>query len=88
MSALQKLLGLLCVTAIIPGTSAQNDIDERNALDPSYAPIENQFLIFPMVEKDFWNWGSQGSAVFMENKAVLAPEASGRKGLIYTTQPN
>ena len=41
-----------------------------------------------MTEKDFWNWGSQGSAVLHLNKAVIAPETSGTKGLIYTTQPN
>lgn len=41
-----------------------------------------------MLEKDFENWNSVGSAVFLENKAVLAPEASLRKGLIHTTRPN
>lgn len=41
-----------------------------------------------MLEKDFENWNSLGSAVFLENKAVLAPEASQRKGLIHTTKPN
>ena len=87
MSALQKILGasLLLLSSQI---SAQSDINERSASDPLFAPVEHQYLIFPMVEKDFWHWGAQGSAVFLENKAVISPEASGRKGLIHTTQPN
>jgi len=63
-------------------------LNERDGTDPPYSPIENQFLLFPMVEKDFWNWGSVGSAVFLKNKAILAPEVSNRKGAIHTLQPN
>ena len=44
--------------------------------------------MFPMVEKDFWNWNSLGSAVFLNNKAVITPEATNRMGLIHTRQPN
>ena len=41
-----------------------------------------------MTEKDYWRWNSLGSAVFHENKAIIAPEASSTKGLIHTRQPN
>ena len=41
-----------------------------------------------MLRKEFENWSSTGSAVFLENKAVLAPEAPDMRGLIYTMQPN
>ena len=41
-----------------------------------------------MTEKDFWNWNSVGSAVFLRNKAILAPEVSNRKGAIHTMVPN
>ena len=60
-------------------------IDEEYHEDPNFKAIEHQYLIFPMTEKDFWNWGSQGSALLHQNKAVIAPEAKGMKGLIYTT---
>lgn len=41
-----------------------------------------------MTEKDYWHWNSLGSAVFLENKAIIAPEASSTKGLIHTRLPN
>ena len=41
-----------------------------------------------MLEQDFENWNSLGSAVFLNNKAVLTPEAKGLKGLIHTRNPN
>ena len=88
--ALQKVLLLtivaVCTISFVRGQ--ENELNERPDTDPSYEPIENQFLLFPMVEKDFWNWNSLGSAVFLENKAVIAPEATNRKGLIHTMQPN
>jgi len=37
-----------------------------------------------MLEKDYWHWGSTGSAVFLWDKVAVAPEASNRKGLIHT----
>ena len=79
---------LSLASLVLAGGSAAQDLNERPDTDPAYAPIENMFLLFPMLEKDYWNWGSAGSAVFLENKAVIAPEASNRKGLIHTTQPN
>ena len=88
METLRKVLSLCATASLLTDANAQGELDERNASDPAFAPVSNQYLIFPMVEKDFWNWGSLGSAVFLENKAVIAPEASGRKGLIHTTQPN
>ena len=88
MEALRKLLTLCTTALLVIESNAAQEIDERDSSDPAFAPIQNQYLIFPMIEKDFWNWSSQGSAVFLENKAVIAPEASGRKGLIHTNQPN
>ena len=55
---------------------------------PPFRPSEDHTLMFPMLKRDYSNWGSLGSAVFLTNKAVIAPEASNTKGLIYTTQAN
>lgn len=92
-SKLQLVLILSVVTSLRGGgvlaqKDANSSVDERADSDPNFAPAEDQFLIFPMLEKDYENWNSLGSAVFLQNKAVLAPEASLRKGLIHTTKPN
>ena len=55
--------------------------------DPDFKAIENQFLIFPLTHKDFENWETLGTAVFLRSKVVLTPEANFRKGIIHTTKP-
>ena len=68
--------------------SAGGGLEERHSVDPSYAPLKDQYLMFPMLEHDFENWNSLGSAIFLNNKAVITPEAKNRKGLIHTREPN
>jgi hypothetical protein len=83
LTALRSFLSCLVLTLSVKAQDAAA-VDDRTNTDPDFAPVEDMFLIFPMTEKDFWNWNSLGSAVFLQNKAVLAPEASFRKGLIHT----
>ena len=86
--ALVNILGTLLLFCGLTLAAEGETLNERPDVDPNYSPIENMFLLFPMTEKDFWNWESHGSAVFLQNKAVIAPEAVNRKGLIHTTQMN
>ena len=82
---------LVCLTLVFcTSVLAKNsgEVNERRAGSPDYKPIENHFLLFPMTSKDFWNWDATGSAVFLKNKAVLAPETTGAKGSIFSQQPN
>lgn len=67
---------------------AESEIPEDFPEDPNYKPLEDQCLLFPMMRSDFKNWNSMGSAVFLKNKAVLAPETKNTKGLIHTKKPN
>ena len=67
---------------------AESDIPEDFPEDPNYKPLEDQCLLFPMMRSDFKNWNSMGSAVFLTNKAVLAPETKNTKGLIHSKKPN
>ena len=79
------LLSLMSVGILAQeGTSLESKPDIR----PPYRPSEDHVLMFPMLKGDYKNWNSMGSAVFLTNKAVLAPEASYTKGLIHTTVPN
>ena len=64
MAKLALQIAQLIYSLLVISVSAQDGY-QRDDLDPHYAPIENQFLIFPMLEKDYWNWGSAGSAVFL-----------------------
>ena len=41
-----------------------------------------------MMRSDFKLWDAMGSAVFLKNRAVIAPEARNQKGIIYTKTPN
>ena len=41
-----------------------------------------------MMRSDFKLWNSMGSAVFLKNKAIIAPEAKNTKGLIHTRNVN
>ena len=56
--------------------------------DPNFKAIEEQFLMFPLVEKDYDNWNTMGSALFLRDKALLTPTVKDRRGLMYTTKPN
>lgn len=54
--------------------------------DPNFKPLEDQFLMFPMTQKDFSNWNSHGTAVFLKDKLVLTPGIENMKGLVHTTK--
>ena len=81
-----KLLTLLFTSVCI--VSAQSEIPEDYPEDPNYKPLENLFLLFPMMRSDFKLWNSMGSAVFLKNKAIIAPEAKNTKGLIHAKNVN
>ena len=53
--------------------------------EPKFRPLEDYFMIFPMIEKDFDNWRGEGTAVFLKDKLVLTPGAGSMKGLVHTT---
>ena len=75
---------LLAIVAV----KANNDLAlEEFDTDPPNLQVESQTLLFPMTSKDFDNWNSLGSAVFLYDKAVITPEATDRKGAIHTTKP-
>jgi len=38
-----------------------------------------------MTGKDFENWQTEGTAVFLKNQLVLSPDSSNLKGVAYTT---
>lgn len=58
------------------------------ATDPNFRPLEDQFLIFPLTTKDYSNWNSVGTAVFLKDKAVITPGGLKHlKGNIHTTKP-
>ena len=87
VGALQNYL-LICLMLIMVLAQQDTGIEMKADVKPPYRPSEDHTLMFPMLKRDYSNWGSLGSAVFLTNKAVIAPEASNTKGLIYTTQPN
>lgn len=53
----------------------------------NFRPMEEQWLIFPMTNKDFNNWQTEGSAVFLRNHLVVSPGSKNLKGLVYNTNP-
>lgn len=55
--------------------------------EPNFRPMEDQWLIFPMTNKDFSNWQTEGSAVFLRNHLVVSPGSKNLKGLVYNTNP-
>lgn len=55
--------------------------------DPTFRPLEEQFLLFPMTHKDYDNWNSHGTAVLLKNKAVITPGIENLKGVLYNTKP-
>ena len=89
VGALQNCLLLSMLSlAVLGGSTADPYVDFKVDVRPPYRNSEDHILMFPMIKKDYANWGSKGSAVFLQNKAVIAPEASSLKGLIHTTEPN
>ena len=86
-AALQNCL-VICLMTISIFAQQDTGIEMKADVKPPFRPSEDHTLMFPMLKRDYSNWGSLGSAVFLTNKAVIAPEASNTKGLIYTTQAN
>ena len=75
------------LAAFISLLNAEADVQETN-YDPQFAPIEEQYLMFPMTEHDFENWNSLGTGVFHQNFAVLVPEIPNKAGLMVTKNTN
>ena len=80
---LQTLLIYFSCTAL-----AESEIEEDYPDEPGFLPIEDCYLDFPMMRNDFKLWDSKGTAVFLKNKAIIAPEASNTKGMIHTKNFN
>jgi hypothetical protein len=45
--------------------------------------MEEQCLLFPMTSKDFDNWETAGTAVFLKDYLVVSPSSSNLKGIAY-----
>ena len=56
--------------------------------EPNFKAEGSHYLDFPLTKKDFTQWKTLGSAVFLHNKLVLAPESRDKKGIIYSTEPS
>lgn len=48
-----SLFSLLSIVVLLTTCNADEGIEENRGHEPLFAPIENQYLIFPMLEKDF-----------------------------------
>ena len=48
----------------------------------------DHYLDFPLLRKDFENWGSAGAAVILKDKIVVVPEALDRKGVFFSVNKN
>ena len=80
------MLKLIVLTLIGSLVRAQ---DGKPDTDPAFHPIEEGFLMFPMLQKDYENWNSVGTSIFLKNKAVIAPDSGDLlRGFIHTTKPN
>jgi len=76
-----KTLLVLCLF----NSLSRAQVEEEDRSDPGFKAIEEQFLIFPLLEKDYDAWNTMGSAVFLKDSAILTPQVPSRKGLMYTT---
>ena len=65
MARLALQITRLLFTTLLLANLTQAQVTNPDDLDPHYAPIESLYLKFPLLEKDYWNWGSLGSAVFL-----------------------
>ena len=54
---------LAALISALPQAHAESNVEEVDH-DPQFAPIEEQYLMFPMTEHDFENWNSLGTGVF------------------------
>ena len=66
-----RLLTLLFVSFV--AAAQQDGFDEPVNTDPNFKAVEDAFLLFPLIEKDYYNWNTLGSAVFLREKAILTP---------------
>jgi hypothetical protein len=57
--------------AILENLSESRD---RPDSDPKFEALEEQYLMFPMIKKDYAQWKTVGTSIFLENKAVIVPE--------------
>ena len=81
------MLVFILATLFSTLVQAESNVEETSH-DPQFAPIEEQYLMFPMTEHDFENWNSLGTAVFHQNMAVLVPEIPNAAGMVVTKNTN
>ena len=62
---------LICLLSLIAICNAAENMDARFVLQ------------HPLSNSTFKHWKALGSAIFLEEKAILAPEIRNAKGLIY-----
>ena len=87
---MSRLLLLLVQVSLLLQTSyaEDNDAIESNVdLELDLKAIENQFLMFPLTSKDYENWETRGSAVFLKNRVVIVPEVMMTTGIIHAKKP-
>jgi hypothetical protein len=53
--------------------------------EPQFKLMENWLMETPITKKEYDNWGTYGSSVFMKDKIVLNPEVKDSKGGIHNT---
>lgn len=73
---MKSLLAATCLFS--PSVYSQNQGE-----DLTYKIQEDFYLAFPSEKHDFENWQSVGSALLHKNKAVVVPQSTNSKGLIY-----
>jgi len=80
----------LVLSNMLFGSSSRSRVNAQDFNDPdeNFAPVEDSFLMFPLTDKDYQNWESEGTAVLHKSKAIIVPETEGSKGMIFTTTPN
>ena len=49
--------------------------------------MENHSLEAPVTEREYENWMTVGSSVFMKDKIILNPQVQDSKGGIYSLKP-
>ena len=71
---------LIFLLSIISLVLANDDSEE-----PNFRLLENWLMETPISKKEYDNWGTYGSSVFMRDKIVLNPEIKDSKGGIHNT---
>ena len=87
MVAINHLVSTFMFFVILQLTEVRS-AERTDVKMPAYKPLLDQTLLFPMFKKEHDNWGSIGSAVLLENKAVISPELRDARGLIFSRKPN